>query len=64
MGREEEAIKDYTKAVDINPQYEFAHVNRGKYYYKFLANVLKNLGRNEQAIKYDVKTIVINQKYA
>ena len=31
LGREEEAIKDYTKAVDINPQYEFAYVNRGKY---------------------------------
>ena len=31
----------------INPQYEFAYVNRGKYYYTFLVNVLKNLGRNE-----------------
>ena len=28
LGREEEAIKDYAKAVDINPQYEFAYVNR------------------------------------
>ena len=31
LGRKEEAIKDYTKAIDINPQYAVAYYNRGLY---------------------------------
>ena len=32
LGRKEEAIKDYTKAIDINPQYAVAYYNRGLFH--------------------------------
>lgn len=29
MGIKEEAIKDYTKAIEIDPQRQHAYINRG-----------------------------------
>ena len=29
LGRKEEAIKDYTKAIEIDPKYSKAYYNRG-----------------------------------
>ena len=34
LGRNEEAILDFTNAIDINPHYAEAYYNRGKYYFK------------------------------
>ena len=29
LGRKEEAIKDYTRAIEINPKQDLAYYNRG-----------------------------------
>ena len=51
LGRREEAIKDYTKAIDIDPQDSDAYYNRGlNYLIIFVGNALLGLGRNEDAI--------------
>ena len=51
QGRKEEAIRDYSKAIDINPQYGNAYSNRGYYFNYLLGNALDDLGRKEEAIK-------------
>ena len=61
MGRDEDAIKDFTKAIEINPLFAEAYYNRGKYNDKYLLGVsLDNLGRKEEAIKDYIKAIEIN----
>ena len=32
LGRKEEALIDYNKAIEINPIYAKAYYNRGRYY--------------------------------
>ncbi len=56
MGRNEEAIKDYDKAIELNPQYAKAYNNRGK--------AKAKLGRNEEAIKDYDKAIELNPQLA
>ena len=56
MGKYEEAIKDYDKVIELNPQYDGAHYNRG---------VVKNyLGYYEEAIKDFDKAIELDPKNA
>ena len=33
LGRKEDAINDYTQAIDIDPKYANAYNNRGKCYF-------------------------------
>ena len=35
LGRKKDAIKDYTKAIEINPEDADAYNNRGIYYYQY-----------------------------
>ena len=55
LGRKEEALKDFTKAIEIDPKYSTACYNR---------NILYNLGRKEEAIKDYTKAIEIDPKYS
>ena len=65
LGRKEDAIKDYTKAIEINPQYFKAFFNRGILYYQYLlGKSLSALGRKEDAIKDYTKAIEINPQDA
>ena len=65
MGRKEDAINDYTKAIEVNPQYFKAFFNRGTYYYQSLLGIsLNDLGRKEDGIKDYTKAIEINPQYA
>ena len=34
LGRSEDSILDYSKAININPHFYVAFYNRGQYYYK------------------------------
>jgi tetratricopeptide (TPR) repeat protein len=52
----EEAITCYDKAIEIDPQYADAYLNKG--------NPLSALGRKEEAIKCYDKAIEINSEYA
>ncbi len=52
----EEAMKDYDKAIELNPQYAEAYNNRG------IAKA--ELGRNEEAMKDYDKAIELNPQYA
>ena len=52
----EGAIRDYDKAIEINPQYAYAYNNRG------LSK--NNLGQYQEAIKDYDKAIEINPQYA
>ena len=59
--KNEDAISDYTKAIEINPLYAHAYNNRGTCYYQhFLGILLDDLGRKEDAIKDYTKAIEIN----
>ena len=61
MGREEDAIKDYTSAIEINPSSVETYYNRGKYYYQYLQGLsLSKLKREEEAIKDYTSAIEIN----
>jgi serine/threonine protein kinase len=50
------AIENYSKAIELNPQYASAYYNRGYAYY--------NKGNYDQAIKDYNKTIVLNPQHA
>ena len=56
LGRHEEAIADYTRAIELNPQYANAHNNRG--------NALDDLGRHEEALADYTRAIELNPQYA
>jgi|GEM_PF-4529823 len=51
LGRNEEALKSYDKALEIDPKYALAWNNKG--------NALGNLGRHEEAIKSCEKALEI-----
>ena len=36
LGREQDALNDYTKAIKIDPQYAEAYNNRGRFYFPIL----------------------------
>ena len=61
LGRVEEAMKDYTKAIDINPkQIAFIIIKVNIISNYFLGIFLDKLGKNEEAIKDYTKSIHIN----
>ena len=49
MGRNEDAIIDYTKVIEINSQYAAAYVNRGRIISNLKGNALNQLGRTDDA---------------
>ena len=55
LGWKEEAIKDYTKAIELNPEYALAYNNRGK--------ALEDLGERAEAIKDYTKAIELDPQY-
>ncbi|MCD8031662.1 MAG: tetratricopeptide repeat protein [Bacteroides sp.] len=55
-GDKQEAIKAYTKAIELNPQYDTAYYNRGV--------VKSNLGNKKGAIEDYDKAIEINPHFA
>ncbi|HEY6626494.1 MAG TPA: tetratricopeptide repeat protein [Ignavibacteriaceae bacterium] len=56
QGKFEQAISEYVKAIEVNPNYEVAYNNRGMSYY--------NQGEYERAISDYTKAIGLNPKYA
>ncbi|HSW55748.1 MAG TPA: tetratricopeptide repeat protein [Ignavibacteriaceae bacterium] len=56
QGKFEQAISEYIKAIEMNPNYEVAYNNRGMSYY--------NQGEYERAISDYTKAIGLNPKYA
>ena len=65
LGKNEDPIIDYSKAIEINPQYANAYVNRGKYFYSSTqGNVLNDLGRTEDSILDYSKAIDINPHFS
>ena len=61
LGRKEDAINDYTKAIEINPLEYKAYHDRGRYHHQhLLGNLLNDLGRKEEALKDHSKAIEIN----
>ena len=65
LRRIEEAIRDYSKAIEINPQNANAFYNRGLYYLIIIeGSALDDLGRKEDAIKDYSKAIEINPQNA
>ena len=65
LGRKEDAINNFTKAIEINPQFAEAFFNIGILYYKYFIGIsLNDLGRKEDAIKDYTKAIEINPQYA
>jgi tetratricopeptide (TPR) repeat protein len=55
LGKHDEAIQAYDKAIKINPQYVDAWINKGK--------ALCNLGKHDEAIQAYDKAIKINPQY-
>ena len=65
MGKKEEALIDYNKAIEIDKKDAYTYYNRGKYnFVKQLGNLLRDLGRKEDALFDYNKTIEMNPKYA
>ena len=56
LGRYEEAIADYDKAIGLDPKYAPAYNNRGNAYY--------DLGQYEEAIADYDRAIALNPEYA
>ena len=55
LGKPEEAIKDYTKAIELDPKDAEAYNNRGTEF--------SSLGKSEEAIKDYTKAIELNPQY-
>ncbi|PEU75287.1 hypothetical protein CN394_27545 [Bacillus anthracis] len=55
-GNQEEAIRDYTKAIELKPDYAQAHNNRGL--------VFESKGNQEEAIRDYTKAIELKPDYA
>jgi len=55
-GQYDEAISDFSKAIEINPRYAQAYLNRGTAYHR--------IGQYEQAISDLNNAIEINPRYA
>ena len=63
LGRNEDAIIDYTKAIEIAPLFAGAYINRGRCRFQyFLGYAFKELGRNEDAISDYTKAIEIEPR--
>jgi tetratricopeptide (TPR) repeat protein len=56
LGQYSQAISDYTRAIELNPEYAKAYCHRGVVYRK--------LGNLDQAISEYIKAIELNPKYA
>jgi tetratricopeptide (TPR) repeat protein len=56
LGQYPKAISDFTRAIELNPEYARAYCNRGVVYRK--------LGKLDQAISEYTKAIELNPKYA
>ena len=52
-GEMQSAIDDYTKAVELNPEYSEAYYHRGSHYYSYLKDNRKALRDFNRAIKLD-----------
>ena len=63
LGRQEEALFDYNKAIEINPRYANYYNNRGDNIQIKLGILLSDLGRKEEALIDYNKAIEINPKY-
>ena len=55
MGNYDEALKDYDKAIELDPNYTFAYNNRGLAFYK--------LDKFEEALKDYDKAIELDPSY-
>ena len=55
LGRHEEALQCYNKAIELNPNYDAAWNNKG--------NTLENLGRREEALQCYNKAIELNHHH-
>ncbi|WP_143735340.1 tetratricopeptide repeat protein, partial [Porphyromonas gingivalis] len=55
VGSYEEAIKDYSKAIELDGKFAHAYYGRGNVYYK--------KGANEEAIKDFFKAIELDDKF-
>ena len=60
IGRKEDAIIDFTKAIEFNPHHAKAFYKRGIYFFQFLGYALINLRRYEDAIIDYTKAIEFN----
>jgi tetratricopeptide (TPR) repeat protein len=54
--RPDEALKDYNKAIELNPRFAIAYFNRG--------TLFKNVKRNDEALKDFNKAIELDPSYA
>ena len=55
QGQHDQAIRDYTKALEINPKHVVAYFNRGNSY--------REKGQYDRAISYYDKALEINPKH-
>ena len=55
-GQWDEALPEFTKAIEINPTYPYAYANRGSIYYR--------KGQHDWAISDYTKALKINPRYA
>jgi len=55
-GKLDQAIADYTKALELNPKFDWAYYNRG--------NAYEKKGRHARAIADYTKVIELNPRYA
>ena len=61
LGRKEDALQDYTKAIQIDSLNADAYVNRGRDNFLFYkGSLLDDLGRKEEALKDYDKVIQID----
>ena len=64
LGKYEDAIIDYTKAIEIDPLFVGAYIKRGRYHLQYLlGDVLCDLGRNGDAIINYTKAIEIDPQH-
>ena len=57
LGRDEDAIKNYTKAIEIDPHYALAYNNRGITFQKKLRNFIEQVRKKRRCYKR------LNQSY-
>ena len=62
LGRVDDAILMFDKAIQLNPQYTLAYLHKGKTFLH-LADSLNILGRFEESLIINDKSIEINPNY-